>query len=142
PPGDGGAVPGLPPAPAGTARAVAGGGAAHSPGARHTGPRRPGRPGPVRRPRRGAGRPRPGARSGAGPPGPRDALSHRRTGRPALGGRDLARRATVGSTTTRPEDRMLLRKIARPLLASAFIARGVDALQHPGPRIPAAQKFS
>lgn len=37
---------------------------------------------------------------------------------------------------------MLLRKIARPLLASAFIARGVDALQHPGPRIPAAQKFS
>lgn len=37
---------------------------------------------------------------------------------------------------------MLLRKIARPLLASAFIARGVDALQHPGPRIPAAQRFS
>lgn len=37
---------------------------------------------------------------------------------------------------------MLLRKIARPLLASAFIARGVDALQHPGPRIPAAQQFS
>lgn len=37
---------------------------------------------------------------------------------------------------------MLLRKIARPLLASAFIARGVDALQHPGPRIPAAQQFA
>lgn len=37
---------------------------------------------------------------------------------------------------------MLLRKIARPLLASAFIARGVDALQHPGSRIPAAEQFS
>lgn len=37
---------------------------------------------------------------------------------------------------------MLLRKIARPLLATAFVARGVDALQRPGTRIPAAQKFS
>lgn len=37
---------------------------------------------------------------------------------------------------------MVFRKLARPLLASAFITRGVDALQHPGSRIPAAQKFS
>lgn len=37
---------------------------------------------------------------------------------------------------------MLLRKIARPLLASAFIARGVDALQQPTSRIPAAERFS
>ncbi|USQ77152.1 DoxX family membrane protein [Ornithinimicrobium cryptoxanthini] len=37
---------------------------------------------------------------------------------------------------------MVFRKLARPLLASAFITRGVDALQHPGTRIPAAQKFS
>lgn len=37
---------------------------------------------------------------------------------------------------------MFFRKLARPLLASAFITRGVDALQHPGTRIPAAQKFA
>ena len=37
---------------------------------------------------------------------------------------------------------MVFRKLARPLLASAFITRGVDALQHPGTRIPAAQKFA
>lgn len=37
---------------------------------------------------------------------------------------------------------MVFRKLARPLLASAFISRGVDALQHPGSRIPAAQRFS
>lgn len=37
---------------------------------------------------------------------------------------------------------MLLRRIARPLLASALIARGVDALKHPGSRIPAAEKFA
>jgi len=37
---------------------------------------------------------------------------------------------------------MVFRKLARPLLASAFITRGIDALQHPGSRIPAAQKFS
>lgn len=37
---------------------------------------------------------------------------------------------------------MLLRRIARPLLASALIARGVDALQHPGPKITAAEKFT
>lgn len=37
---------------------------------------------------------------------------------------------------------MLLRRIARPLLASALIVRGVDALQHPGQRIPTAEKFS
>lgn len=37
---------------------------------------------------------------------------------------------------------MVFRKFARPLLASAFITRGIDALQHPGSRIPAAQKFS
>lgn len=37
---------------------------------------------------------------------------------------------------------MLLRRIARPLLASALIVRGVDALQHPGHKIPAAEKFS
>jgi uncharacterized membrane protein YphA (DoxX/SURF4 family) len=37
---------------------------------------------------------------------------------------------------------MVFRKLARPLLASTFITRGIDALQHPGPRIPAAQKFS
>jgi uncharacterized membrane protein YphA (DoxX/SURF4 family) len=37
---------------------------------------------------------------------------------------------------------MVFRKLARPLLASAFITRGIDALQHPGPRIPAAQKFA
>lgn len=37
---------------------------------------------------------------------------------------------------------MLLRRIARPLLASALIARGVDSLQHPGGRITAAEKFA
>lgn len=37
---------------------------------------------------------------------------------------------------------MLLRTIARPLLATAFVARGVDALQRPGTRIPAARRFS
>lgn len=37
---------------------------------------------------------------------------------------------------------MVFRKLARPLLASAFITRGVDALQHPGSRIPAAEQFS
>jgi uncharacterized membrane protein YphA (DoxX/SURF4 family) len=33
---------------------------------------------------------------------------------------------------------MLLRRIARPLLAIAFVADGADALRHPGPRAEAA----
>lgn len=37
---------------------------------------------------------------------------------------------------------MMIRTIARPLLASAFLARGVEALQRPGARIPTAQRFS
>lgn len=36
----------------------------------------------------------------------------------------------------------MLRKIARPLLASAFIARGVEALQRPGSRVPVAERFT
>ncbi|WP_153395759.1 DoxX family protein [Ornithinicoccus halotolerans] len=36
----------------------------------------------------------------------------------------------------------MLRKIARPLLASAFIAHGVEALQRPGSRVPVAERFT
>ena len=34
---------------------------------------------------------------------------------------------------------MILRRIARPLLAAAFVAEGVDALRNPKPRIQAAE---
>ena len=34
---------------------------------------------------------------------------------------------------------MILRRIARPLLAAAFVAGGVDALRNPKPRIQAAE---
>lgn len=33
----------------------------------------------------------------------------------------------------------LLRRVARPMLASMFIAGGVDALRDPGPKMPAAE---
>ena len=35
---------------------------------------------------------------------------------------------------------MVLRALARPLMASAFLTRGVESWQHPGSRIPTAER--
>lgn len=36
----------------------------------------------------------------------------------------------------------LVRRIARPLLASVFVSGGIDTLRHPGPRVQAVEKLN